>query len=75
VRLGIGIGQGEVLDLDGRDVFGHEVNLASRLGEDLSAPGEILLTPGAHAVIGEPAEPMVVNASSLELSYWRLVTG
>jgi len=41
-----GIGFGQVLDLDG-DVFGLEVNLASKLGEDLARPGEVLLTPSA----------------------------
>ena len=41
-----GIGFGQVLELDD-DVFGLEVNLASKLGEDLARPGEVLLTPSA----------------------------
>jgi adenylate cyclase len=41
-----GLGWGDVLDL-GDDVFGLEVNLASKLGEDLARPGEALLTPAA----------------------------
>lgn len=41
-----GIGWGDVLDL-GDDIFGLEVNLASKLGEDLARPGEALLTPAA----------------------------
>jgi class 3 adenylate cyclase len=41
-----GIGWGDVLDL-GDDVFGLEVNLASKLGEDVARPGEALLTPAA----------------------------
>jgi adenylate cyclase len=45
-RFSYGIGYGDVLDLDG-DTFGPEVNLASKIGEDLARPGEILLTPGA----------------------------
>jgi class 3 adenylate cyclase len=45
-----GIGTGEVLDL-GRDVFGLEVNLASKLGEDVSRPGEVLLTEAAVAAL------------------------
>jgi len=41
-----GVGWGDVLDL-GDDVFGLEVNLASKLGEDVARPGEALLTPTA----------------------------
>ncbi len=48
-----GIGWGEVLDLE-HDVFGLEVNLASKLGEDLARPGEVLLTPAAVAAL-DPA--------------------
>lgn len=45
-----GIGFGDVLDLDD-DVFGLEVNLASKLGEDMARPGEALLTPAAAAAL------------------------
>jgi len=48
VRFSYGIGFGDVLDLE-RDLFGLEVNLASKLGEDLAKPGEALLTPAAAA--------------------------
>ena len=41
---------GEVLDL-GRDVFGLEVNLASKLGEDVARPGEVLFTEAAVAAL------------------------
>jgi adenylate cyclase len=47
-----GVGWGDVLDL-GDDIFGLEVNLASKLGEDVARPGEALLTPAA--VEGLPA--------------------
>ena len=45
-----GIGFGDVIEIEG-DLFGLEVNLASRLGEDLAHPGEVLLTPGAVAAL------------------------
>lgn len=48
-----GIGFGQVLDLDD-DVFGLEVNLASKLGEDLGRPGEVLLTPAAAEALPAP---------------------
>ena len=50
LRFSYGIGYGEVLDLE-KDVFGLEVNLASKLGEDLAKPGEALLTPSAAAAL------------------------
>ena len=50
LAFSFGIGYGEVLDL-GRDLFGLEVNLASKLGEDRARRGEILLTPSAVAAL------------------------
>ena len=52
VKFSYGIGWGEVLDIE-EDVFGLEVNLASKLGEDLAEPGEALLTPAAAAALDE----------------------
>lgn len=48
LRFSYGVGCGTVLDLE-EDLFGLEVNLASKLGEDLARPGEALLTPSAVA--------------------------
>ena len=48
LRFGYGVGFGDVLDLE-HDLFGLEVNLASKLGEDMARPGEALLTPAAAA--------------------------
>jgi adenylate cyclase len=50
IRFSYGVGYGDVLDLED-DVFGLEVNLASKLGEDLARPGEVLLTPAAAATL------------------------
>jgi class 3 adenylate cyclase len=50
LRFSYGIGYGDVLDLE-EDMFGLEVNLASKLGEDLARPGEALLTPAAAAAL------------------------
>lgn len=52
VVLCVGIGFGRVLEIAG-DVYGHEVNLASKLGEDIAKGHEILVTRGARKVIGE----------------------
>lgn len=50
--LSIGIGYGRVLVIDGRDVFGDEMNHAGKLGEDEAGQREILLTPKAMVELG-----------------------
>ena len=44
VLLCIGVGHGDMLRISDDDVFGAEVNAASKLGEDTAGPGEILVT-------------------------------
>lgn len=44
-----GIGYGEVLIIEREDLYGIEVNLASKLGEDLAQRDEILLTESAFS--------------------------
>ncbi len=53
VILCVGIGYGKVLRIGDEDVFGHEVNLASKLGEDTATGHEILATPAARAAAGD----------------------
>lgn len=50
VHFSYGVGYGDVLDTDD-DMFGLEVNLASKIGEDLAEPGEALLTASASAAL------------------------
>lgn len=45
-----GVGFGDVLEIE-RDLFGLEVNLASKLGEDRAKRNEALLTPAAAAAL------------------------
>lgn len=44
VLLCVGLGYGKVLRIGDADVFGTEVNAASKLGEDIAKKGEILVT-------------------------------
>ncbi len=44
VLLCVGLGYGKVLKIGDNDVFGAEVNAASKLGEDTAKAGEILVT-------------------------------
>ena len=55
VLLCVGIGHGRVLRIGDADVFGAEVNAASKLGEDTAKANEILLTGRCHAALGEVA--------------------
>ena len=50
IRVAIGIDHGRILLVDGNDFFGHPVNRASKLGEDLARPGEVLVAAEAMAL-------------------------
>lgn len=71
----IGIGFGRVLNVDEEDMFGDEVNLASKLAEDVAAGGEILLTEAAvgkaEGIGATQAES--ASISGLTLTYHKLV--
>lgn len=54
IRISIGIDHGDVLVNGDPDYFGDAVNCASKLGEDVAGPGEILITDNAFALL--PAE-------------------
>jgi len=71
-RLCIGIGYGRVLKGGTEGVFGDEMNLACKLGEDLAEGGETLLTGAAYrhlrrrkATVFERRES-VVSGTSIE---------
>ena len=48
ILLCIGLGFGRVLHIGDEDVFGAEVNAASKLGEDTAKAWEILVTSAVH---------------------------
>ena len=56
IRISIGIDYGDVLLTGGPDYFGATVNRASKLGEDIAGPGEILVTEEAFKKIPAGAE-------------------
>jgi adenylate cyclase len=60
LRFSYGIGYGDLVDVEG-DLFGLEMNLASKLGEDLARPEEVLLTPAAAAALGPAYRRRVVR--------------
>jgi len=48
IEICIGLGYGTVLRIDDHEVWGAEVNAASKLGEDLAKGGEVLVTDTFH---------------------------
>lgn len=52
ILLCVGIGSGRVLRVGDLEVFGTEVNAASKLGEDIAKAHEILVTKGAKDAAG-----------------------
>jgi adenylate cyclase len=52
VLLCLGLGYGDVLLVGDEDVWGREVNVASKLGEDTARAGEILLSGAAVTALG-----------------------
>ena len=73
--VSIGIGCGMILNIADEDLYGNEVNLAAKLGEDIAAMGEILLTSAAHAELREPdivCKEETVSISGLELKYFSV---
>jgi adenylate cyclase len=68
LRFSYGIGYGDVLDLE-HDAFGLEVNLASKIGEDLARPGEVLLTPSAASALeGTPLAGRLADHASVDIT-------
>ena len=57
------------------DLFGSEMNVASKLGEDVAGRGEILLSSAARDRLGDDAGPGIseipVQLSGLELRAYR----
>lgn len=55
IKIAAGIAHGRVLLVADTDFYGGPVNRASKLGEDLARPGEILVSSEAMALIPEEA--------------------
>jgi class 3 adenylate cyclase len=71
----VGIGFGPTLVIDDEDLFGNEMNLASKLGEDLAESMEILLTENAQAALDKDRykfNPLYFTISGMELNCYRL---
>jgi len=78
-RVAIGIGYGPLLHVPRYDIWGNEVNLAFKLGEDTASADEILLTENAHDQLrdsGEEFQRLDINVSGITfVAYQDLLTG
>lgn len=67
----IGIGFGRVIELRD-DVFGDEVNIAFKLGEDVARPREILLSDAALAQLGREGTAIDTSPREEEIGHVRV---
>lgn len=71
--VSIGIGYGTILNIADEDLYGNEVNLASKLGEDVGGMADMLLTKAAREHL-ESAEikcrQETISISGLDLFYF-----
>ncbi|MBI4498815.1 MAG: adenylate/guanylate cyclase domain-containing protein [Chloroflexi bacterium] len=75
IYASIGIGYGPVLLVGDHDVYGDEMNLACKLGEDLAQREEIVLTASAWAALdaGEwPFQEQHYSISGIEIAAYLL---
>ncbi len=76
IRISIGMDYGDVLLTGGPDYFGDPVNRASKLGEDVAGPGEILLTETAFEQLPSQAgfrgQPLDISISGVPLKAFKL---
>ena len=72
----VGIGYGSILNVENHAIYGNEVNLASKLGEDIGGLGDVLLTDNAFSQIEQrdfKCEQRSVSVSGLELTYYAVL--
>ena len=75
IRVSCGIDFGQILVLHGRDFYGHAVNRACKLGEDVATAGEILITSEAAAKLDNPhngATRVQLGVSGIRIEAWSI---
>lgn len=78
IYASFGIGYGEVLLIGDEEIYGDEMNLACKLGEDLAERGELLITEAAYSALREAKMQFKeehFSISGLQLKVYRLTTG
>jgi len=67
IFLCAGIGYGDILVIDDKELFGDEVNIASKLGEDTAEAYEILISEAARNNIGKLNDNLEFEELSCEI--------
>jgi class 3 adenylate cyclase len=71
IHIACGIDYGRILVVGNKDCFGDPVNRASKMGEDIAAAGEVLITKEAMDLIpseaGIKARALKISISGLEI--------
>jgi len=77
IRIACGIDTGKILLVGEDDFFGNAVNRASKLGEDVAGPGEILVTQSAMELVQPEVEfrwePLKLAISGIQLDAARIL--
>lgn len=75
IEISFGIGYGKILMTE-VDAYGKEVNIASKLGEDIARPGEILLTETAYQQVKDQwvfRESLSIDFGSFKAKGYKLI--
>lgn len=77
IHVSIGIDYGKILIVNNKDIFGDAVNRACKLGEDIGAAGEVLVTREAMELIPAEAEiqgkPIEVSIGGLSIPSFIII--
>ncbi len=74
LHASLGIGYGELLMIGDDDLYGNEMNIASKLGEDIAGRGEVLLSEAAHARVADGKyEPRQIPISAMTVTAYKLL--
>jgi adenylate cyclase len=75
IKIACGIDYGQILVVPGRDFYGHSVNRACKLGEDVAVAGEILITAEAATKLASPhngATRVQLGLSGIRIDAWSV---
>lgn len=73
LHASIGVGFGEVLMVGDHDFYGSEINIASKLGEDVAGPGEVLLSDAAYRQAQADGISVAVERREIQISAVNVV--
>ncbi len=77
IHVSIGIDYGNILIVNDDDIFGDAVNRACKMGEDIGATGDILITKEAMELIPEEGsiqgKPIEVSIGGLSIAAFSIV--